>query len=377
MDDREHKIDGDNFWPPQEFHKVLERERAKADRTGHVFSLVRFEVGPARTSSATLAKLTQILPCQARISDEIGWLGVDCLAVLLFNTTGPGAERFIQKIKAALGHGTPLPPCDILIYPIYGTPPGSKNRPDTAQEKEIPPQDLHKAAESLSPPVSPRAVGHARYEDAHLFRRRLPFWKRTMDIVLSLLGLIFFFPMFVVFSVFIKIVSPGPVFFKQKRVGFGGTPFIFWKFRTMEVNADPRAHQQHLSYLIHEDDHPNQPMTKLDNDPRIIPLGRILRKSCLDELPQLINVLRGEMSLVGPRPPIPYEVQEYSPWHWGRFDALPGMTGLWQVSGKNRLSFKEMVRLDIRYARQLSFLLDMKILLLTPNAILIQMKESL
>ena len=118
-------------------------------------------------------------------------------------------------------------------------------------------------------------------------------------------------------------------------------------------------------------------MLKLDDkNSQIIPFGKFLRKTCLDELPQLINVLRGEMSLVGPRPPIPYEAVEYSMWHNGRFDAVPGMTGLWQVNGKNRLTFKEMIRLDIRYARQLSLWLDLKILLKTPFAIITQIKDA-
>ena len=142
----------------------------------------------------------------------------------------------------------------------------------------------------------------------------------------------------------------------------------------MKVNCDPSVHRQYYARLINgckNGDDSDECMLKLDNhDPQIIPFGQLLRKTCLDELPQLVNVLRGEMSLVGPRPPIPYEVAEYSKWHNGRFDAVPGMTGLWQVSGKNRLSFKEMVRLDIRYSRDLSFIGDVKILLMTPLAII-------
>jgi lipopolysaccharide/colanic/teichoic acid biosynthesis glycosyltransferase len=143
----------------------------------------------------------------------------------------------------------------------------------------------------------------------------------------------------------------------------------------MKANADTSGHQEYLCELINEEDEDGaesvKPMAKLDCDnPNIIPFGHFLRNSCLDELPQLINVLFGEMSLVGPRPPIPYEVEEYLIWHKNRFDGLPGMTGLWQVSGKNRLSFKEMIRLDIQYERQMSLLTDLKILFLTPFAIL-------
>ena len=143
---------------------------------------------------------------------------------------------------------------------------------------------------------------------------------------------------------------------------------MFMKFRTMYKNNDPCAHRDYLEELIKG----GMPMEKLDcgRDPRIIPGGRIIRKACLDELPQLFNVLRGEMSLVGPRPCIPYEAEEYLRWHTHRFDILPGMTGLWQVSGKNKLSFEQMVRLDISYANRMSPLHDLKILLMTLPAII-------
>jgi lipopolysaccharide/colanic/teichoic acid biosynthesis glycosyltransferase len=207
------------------------------------------------------------------------------------------------------------------------------------------------------------------------FVRRIPAWKRTLDIFGSFFGLVILAPLFLVIAFLIKIVSPGPVFFKQTRIGYGAREFNFWKFRTMKANADTASHQEYLSELINEDNDEEEgvdkPMIKQDSDnPNIIPFGRFLRSSCLDELPQLINVLLGDMSLVGPRPPIPYEVEEYLIWHKGRFDGLPGMTGLWQVSGKNRLTFKEMIRLDIQYERQMSLLTDLKILLMTPFAIL-------
>jgi lipopolysaccharide/colanic/teichoic acid biosynthesis glycosyltransferase len=207
------------------------------------------------------------------------------------------------------------------------------------------------------------------------FVRRIPAWKRTLDIFGSFFGLIILSPLFLVIAFLIKIISPGPVFFKQTRIGYGAKEFNFWKFRTMKVNADTASHQQYLSELIQGDneegEQPDKPMIKQDNDnPNIIPFGYFLRNSCIDELPQLINVLLGDMSLVGPRPPIPYEVEEYLIWHKDRFDGLPGMTGLWQVSGKNRLTFKEMIRLDIQYERQMSLLTDLKILMMTPFAIL-------
>jgi lipopolysaccharide/colanic/teichoic acid biosynthesis glycosyltransferase len=210
------------------------------------------------------------------------------------------------------------------------------------------------------------------------FVRKLPTWKHTMDIIGSIVGLILFSPIFLLISSIIKMVSPGPVFFRQDRIGYGGEKFSFLKFRTMKANPDTSVHQQYYCNLIKGNDDHCSAMAKLDdNDPQIIPFGKLLRKTYLDELPQFINVLFGEMSLVGPRPPIPYEVAEYIKWHNGRFDAMPGMTGLWQVSGKNKLSFQEMVRLDISYSRNLSFLRDLKILLRTPVAILLELIESL
>jgi lipopolysaccharide/colanic/teichoic acid biosynthesis glycosyltransferase len=206
------------------------------------------------------------------------------------------------------------------------------------------------------------------------FSRKIPAWKRSLDILGSIAGLIIFSPLFVLISLIIKIVSPGPTIFKQDRIGYGGKPFTFYKFRTMKINADPTKHQQYLANLISENSCEGGDMAKLDDeDPNIIPLGKILMNTCIDELPQLINVLLGNMSLVGPRPAIAYEVNQYLRWHCGRFDAMPGMTGLWQVSGKNRLSFREMVSLDIRYCRNMSFFEDVRILLMTPFAIFLNM----
>lgn len=196
----------------------------------------------------------------------------------------------------------------------------------------------------------------------------LPAWKRTMDILLSSLGLILLSPVFLVVAVIIRIISPGPAFFKQDRIGLYRRPFKFWKFRTMHVGADSTAHRNHFTQLIASD----TPMVKLDasSDSRVFPFGRFLRQTCLDELPQLINVLRGEMSLVGPRPCMPYELDHYQDWQRRRFEAMPGMTGLWQVSGKNRTTFTEMVKLDISYLEEVSFTLDVKILCRTLPAII-------
>jgi len=175
-------------------------------------------------------------------------------------------------------------------------------------------------------------------------------------------------------ALLVMLGSRGPVLFRQRRVGYKGSEFTCFKFRTMHVDAETGLHQEHLRHLIGSE----APMTKLDarRDPRLIPLGAMLRATGLDELPQLINVLRGEMSLVGPRPCIPYEYELYQPWQRQRVAAVPGLTGLWQVSGKNRTTFNEMVRLDIEYSKCLSFWLDLKIMLKTFPALWQQCLES-
>ena len=170
----------------------------------------------------------------------------------------------------------------------------------------------------------------------------IPRWKRVLDIVFVLLILPVVLPLAAFIAVLIRLVSDGPILFKQERVGHLGRRFMCFKFRTMYVGAETVTHQGYLHHLINS----NTPMVKLDarGDSRIIPFGLLLRASGLDELPQLINVLRGEMSVVGPRPCIAYECDNYLPWQRERFDTLPGLTGLWQVSGKNRTTFVEMMQ---------------------------------
>ena len=202
----------------------------------------------------------------------------------------------------------------------------------------------------------------------------VPRWKRILDVSFSLLALPLIVPLAVVIAVLIRMVSEGPVLFTQERIGFLGRRFMCFKFRTMFVGADAAVHEGHLHHLMES----NTPMTKMDShgDPRIIPFGRLLRSSGLDELPQLINVFRGEMSLVGPRPCMPYEYDRYLPWQRERFTILPGLTGLWQVSGKNRTTFVEMIRLDIKYAREKTVWWDLGILWRTVPALIIQVWET-
>ena len=194
--------------------------------------------------------------------------------------------------------------------------------------------------------------------------------KPVLDYFVAAAMLVITSPFFLFFYFSIKIHSPGPVFFYQERVGKNGRLFRMIKFRSMRANADAKLHREYMQRVIQNNISPaelGKKSLKLDTiDPRITGLGKMLRSSGLDELPQLINVLRGEMSIVGPRPPIPYEVELYEAWHKQRLAVLPGITGLWQVTAHNLVPFDEMVRIDIDYIKKANLWLDLKIMLLTP-----------
>jgi len=200
----------------------------------------------------------------------------------------------------------------------------------------------------------------------------IPLWKRGLDVACICVAAPVVVPVGVVIAAIIKAASPGPIFFQQERIGYRGRPFMCFKFRTMVVNAETSVHQGHLADLMKS----NRPMNKLDGrDPRVIAGGVWLRALGLDELPQLINVLRGEMSLVGPRPCVQYEFDKYTPRHRGRCGTLPGLTGLWQVKGKNNTTFEQMIDLDLHYVANKSFWMDVGIIARTIPAVIIQTLE--
>ena len=389
---------GNEIYTAAEFRMILERECARADRAGPHFSLIDFNLEYSKNNGASAGHLIKLLSERMRSSDALGWIRKQHIGLMLYNTDAGAACKLANNIRQVIS--SRLYPLDfsVFVYPAEDNdsdPNNFKRRnqriKDTVNssinQPKTPPKFVSLAVRNSDTPNSQGSLItlnknlNTDQNFKSLFFRGMPLWKRSMDILGALLGLILLSPVFLLVSALIKIMSPGPVFFKQERVGYGGKQFNFWKFRTMKVNADTSAHRQYFAGLINgakdAEGGSDQPMAKLDDDnPQIIPFGRILRKSCLDELPQLINVLCGDMSLVGPRPPIPYEVEEYVRWHKGRFDSVPGMTGLWQVSGKNRLTFKEMVRLDIRYSKNLSFFSDLKILMMTPIAIFSELKYS-
>ncbi len=208
-------------------------------------------------------------------------------------------------------------------------------------------------------------------------RRLYPAVKRAIDFAVALTALVVLSPLLVLIALLIKIYSPGPALYIQERIGYdprtqSPRPFKMYKFRSMHCNADTKQHREHMAQVIQNKVHLTSPddSLKLQKDSRITGIGHILRDSSLDELPQLINILIGDMSLVGPRPALPYEVEMYEEWHKARLLITPGLTGLWQATARNSVTFDEMVRMDLEYIAQMSFGLDLKILLLTPLAVI-------
>ncbi len=208
----------------------------------------------------------------------------------------------------------------------------------------------------------------------HWFQKAI---KKGIDIIGALTGIILFSPVMLIVALAVKISSAGPVIFKQTRLGLKGRRFPFYKYRSMYVNMDDHIHREYVSNLIDgqlekiNQGEKGKPFFKIKEDPRITRVGKIIRKLSLDELPQFFNVLKGEMSLVGPRPPIPYEIEKYKPWHLRRIlEMKPGITGLWQVSGRSKTTFDEMVRLDLRYVQNWSVWLDLKILFKTVKEVI-------
>lgn len=329
---------------PAVFQALLRHERCRSDRDGSEFSLAVFDVSGMNSNGRGIQQAANLIQEKMRSIDEAGWIDSKSIGVLLPVTNIEGGRKFAHRVGESI-------PCTIYTYPACWLPDSNENGGSHGSDSK----------------ENEDAIGK-------MFCRAVPVWKLCMDKVGSIGLIILLSPLFLLMLTYIKVVSPGKVLFMQKRVGHRGKIFTFIKFRTMHENNDPVAHREYLKELIRS----GQPMEKLDGDrdPRIIPGGKIIRKMCLDELPQLFNVLRGDMSLVGPRPCIPYEAEEYLRWHAHRFDALPGMTGLWQVSGKNKLSFEQMIRLDISYTKRMSLLFDLKILLLTGPAIIRMVFEA-
>ena len=350
--------------PSQQFHRVLNRERALSDRHGLKFCLVVFQ-GSNGHGKEELASIAGLLGKRLRATDIAGWIDPDHVGAILPHTPLPGASRVAEKICELASSNGAKPQFEVIPYPSDqsghegGTLGDKKPAADKTTFSQAAPEP--RAEQSADVPVA------ASTTVDKILAPAFPLWKRVLDIFLASTALIVLSPLMLAVAAFIKIVSPGPELFRQERVGFLREHFQCLKFRTMHVNADTQAHNTHFSSLMQTD----TPMKKLDmqKDPRVIPFGRLLRASGIDELPQLVNILRGEMSFIGPRPCIQYEFDNYKLWQKRRCDARPGLTGMWQVSGKSRTTFNQMMRLDISYSRDESFWKDIKIIFRTFPAV--------
>jgi len=350
-----------------ELQELIMYEKARADRTGDHLSVVLCDVSRLGGDKYLIGGVIREITTSVRATDHVGWYNRSKLGVVLPLTSRCGAEQFVRNLD--MNGSKELVRFRVYSYPDQwidnqsGKRENGRNGCDESDRSEI---NDPRSSSSESAGAHLHAVDQFSPSIAEArnisFTRKVPAWKRLLDIIGGSFGLLVLAPVFLVIGIYIKIVSPGPVLFKQKRIGLARKEFTFYKFRTMYHNNKVVQHSHHLKDLINSD----KPMTKLDSvDARIIPGGRILRKLSLDELPQLMNIVKGDMSLVGPRPCIPYEADEYLQWHSGRFSVLPGLTGFWQVSGKNKLSFQQMIRLDIAYENRMSFWFDMWIILRT------------
>jgi lipopolysaccharide/colanic/teichoic acid biosynthesis glycosyltransferase len=351
-----------DFYPEAGFDRMLYLERKRTERSRRPFLLMLLDVGELSSSpedSKSVKEIKTALPSCIRETDIRGWYERGKIIGIIFTEINSVDEIVKEKIFlkiqdclcAAIGAGeVEKIKVSYHVFPEGNSEPG---------------KDRQWFNSNLYPEITKKPPG-----------QKIPLYlKRGIDVVGSLFGLIALSPALLAISLGVKLTSPGPVLFRQERVGQWGKTFIFLKFRSMYVNSDESSHREYVTKLITQENGASpstnpgeeQIIYKMTNDRRITPLGNFLRKTSLDELPQFFNVLKGEMSLVGPRPPIPYECEIYDLWHRRRLlEMKPGITGLWQVGGRSRRTFDEMVRLDLTYIREWSLWLDLKIMLKTP-----------
>jgi len=345
------------------FHALLTHERRRAERSRKPFVLMLLEMHPvhAKSVGANLSeRVSSVIAAATRETDLIGWYEEGRILAVIFaelnlEEGAPITELLRSKIESSLQEsiGTKNAAKIVITTHIF---PESWDQGATERSADI----------KLYPDLSEKAT-----------KKRLPLVvKRSIDILGSSLLLLILSPMFAAIALAIKLTSKGPVIFEQERLGQFGKKFKCLKFRTMYTNNDPKIHREYVQSFIAgqsksaKTTSAERTVFKLTNDPRVTAVGRFLRKTSLDEFPQFWNVLSGEMSLVGPRPPVQYEFEMYDYWHRRRvLELKPGVTGLWQVNGRSRTCFDDMVRLDLRYSQTWSIWLDLKILLATPYAV--------
>jgi exopolysaccharide biosynthesis polyprenyl glycosylphosphotransferase len=346
------------------FHRMISLERKRSERSRKPFLLTLVDTGtslPAQKNGKVLQKILAALSTATRETDVTGWYKNSSVIGVMFTeiTTDDKysiVSTMLERISSTLRENLTSEQFSQISLSFH----------------VFPEEWTHELSHRPSNPVLYPDL--SRREES---KRLCTAVKRTMDVVGSLMALTILSPLFLLIALAIKLTSEGPIFFRQQRVGQHGRSFIFLKFRSMKMHNDTTVHKEWFNKFVsgkaeRKPVNGSAGVFKMMDDPRITPVGRWLRRTSLDELPQFINVLRGDMALVGPRPPIPYEVEAYQTWHRRRIlEAKPGITGLWQVNGRSRVTFDEMVRLDLRYARTWSLWLDIKILLQTPKAVLL------
>lgn len=342
------------------FVNVLHIEQKRAERSSRKFILVLIDCGRLLAGNepdrVMLDKLTTTVAVASRETDIRGWYRNASQLGLIFTEIDPAniktaSETIWAKVKAALSNTLTEEELNGIAVSLH-----------------IFPDDWHDRDAG-----GPSIAKHKRDVVRDVPARSSLLAKRALDIVGSFMALLILSPLFAVLFLLVRLTSRGPAIFRQRRIGLHGRPFTMLKFRSMYRNNNSAAHQQFVQNLIAGSNEPaarQATVFKITDDKRVTPLGRFLRRTSLDELPQFFNVLMGDMSLVGPRPPVQYEVDRYKVWHGQRLLSLkPGLTGLWQVKGRSRVKFDDMVRLDLAYARDWSIWLDIKILLETPKAV--------
>jgi exopolysaccharide biosynthesis polyprenyl glycosylphosphotransferase len=342
------------------FHRMICLERKRAERSGKPFLLMLLDTGrflPTEKNGKVLQNIFSALALSTRDTDVTGWYKHQVVVGILFTEIAIDLKKSILatmllRVSSALRDCLTLEQFSQISISFHLFP------------EDWDDQNPRHPGESALYPDLKQEVSRKRWSRS---------FKRAMDVAGSLAALMVLSPIFLLIAAAVRFSSKGPILFRQYRIGQYGGRFTFLKFRSMYVNNNSDIHQEYVKKLIAgtADQKGREGVFKIVNDPRITPVGRLLRRTSLDELPQFLNVLKGEMSLVGPRPPLPYEVEAYDVWHRRRLlEARPGITGLWQVNGRSRTRFDEMVRLDLQYARKQSLWLDLKILLRTPAAVL-------
>jgi lipopolysaccharide/colanic/teichoic acid biosynthesis glycosyltransferase len=344
------------------FRRMISLERKRSERTQRPFVLLLMDTGRTQATAKNgriLLDILSALQAATRETDVMGWYETNAAVGVMFTEITLENNLILSTILGRIS--------DVL-----------RGRLTTEQFSQIK-FSFHLFPEEWDSNNPERQSNPTLYPDLHKrdgANRLGRALKRGMDILGSLVLLLLLSPVFFVIAAAVKLTSRGPILFRQKRIGEHGTAFTFLKFRSMYVNNDASQHKEYVRQLIagqaaKQTNGAGEGIFKLTNDLRITPVGNFLRRSSLDELPQFFNVLKGDMSLVGPRPPVPYEVEAYATWHRRRLlEAKPGITGLWQVEGRSRVGFDDMVRLDLRYARHSSPWLDLKILVQTPRAVI-------